>query len=82
MDNFIKQKKRITTDLSEVSKNFYKKHKDKLVHRQCFICNNETSTFLNKSHTFYNTVQCNKCLSKIVCFQSYFDILNGMSLGI
>jgi len=64
MEDFINKKKTITKNLSNVSKNFYKKYKDNLVNRNCFICNNKTSTILHKSHTFYNTVQCEKCLSQ------------------
>ena len=64
MESFIDKKKKITHKLSNISKEFHKKHKTKLVHRPCFICGNETFTFLNKSHEFYNTVKCNKCLSK------------------
>ena len=64
LNSFINKKKKITKKLSEISKKFYNDNKHDLVHRKCFICNHTKSKFLNKSHTFYNTVQCSQCLSK------------------
>ena len=64
MERFIEKKKKITHKLSNIAKEFYKKYESNLVSRECFICGDKTFTFLNKSHEFYNTVKCNKCLSK------------------